>query len=170
MQGQRFNGPQGHREKGNIVMELALAMPLFLLLIAGTLDLGMLFYEKHVITNASREGARIASKATDTGTSVVAQKTQSQVQQVVQGYLNQFALKALDGSPLVLNSSTFNYTWTNTASGMVLTVTLNQIPYKMMLLPNVKVFFGGTRTSGDDAFYLKAQTSMAAEWNTPPSP
>jgi len=91
MQGWRFTDPRNHREKGNVVMELALAMPLFLFLIAGALDLGMLFYEKHVISNASREGARIAAKATDTGTSVVAQRTQSQVQQVVQSYLNQLS-------------------------------------------------------------------------------
>ena len=170
MQSQRFTGPRGRREKGSIIMELALAMPLFLFLIAGALDLGMLVYEKHVITNASREGARAATKATDTGTSVAPQLTQTQVKQIVQNYLDQFAIKGLDGSPLVLDSSTFTYNWTTTSSGTVLTVSLNQIPYKMMLIPNVKTLFGGTRTEGDDAFYLNAQKSMAAEWTSPPSP
>jgi len=170
MRSRQFIGRRGRREKGNVVMELALAMPLFLLIIAGTLDLGMLFYAKHVITNASREGARAAVKAVDTGTNVTAQKTQSQVRQIVQDYVTQFSLKALDGSPLVLDGTTFTYNWTPTSSGTVLTITLNQIPYKMMLLPNVKTFFGGTRTEGDDAFYLSARTSMAAEWTTPPGP
>lgn len=170
MQSRQFTGPRSRREKGNIVMELALAMPLFLLIIAGSLDLGMLFYSKHVITNASREGARAAAKAVDNGTNVMAQKTQSQIRQIVQDYVTQFSITALDGSPLVLNSTTFDYNWTTTSSGTVLTINLNQIPYRMMLLPNVKTFFGGTRTEGDDAFYMSAQTSMAAEWTTPPSP
>jgi hypothetical protein len=72
--------------------------------------------------------------------------------------------------PLTLDATTFSYTWADEASGKVLTVALSQIPCKMMLIPNIKTLFGGTRTSGDDAFYLSAQTSMAAEWTTPPGP
>jgi Flp pilus assembly protein TadG len=137
---------------------------------AGIIDLGLLMWEKHVLTNATREGARAASMAVDTGTNVAAHMTQSQVKQVVQDYVDKFALKNLDGSPLVLNSTNFSYSWTNTGSGRVLNVSLNQVPYEMMLLPNFSTFFGGTRTAGDEGFYLTAQTSMAAEWNTPPGP
>jgi len=163
----RFIGPRSRREQGNVAVELALGMPLLLLLIGGMIDLGLLFWEQHVLTNATREGARAAAKALDTGTAVTAQLTQGQVQQVVQGYLDNFALKNLDGSPLVLNGSEFSYTWTPTGSGTILTVALNQIPYRMMLLPNAKALLGD---SMDDAFYLNAQTSMAAEWTTPPGP
>jgi Flp pilus assembly protein TadG len=141
---------------------------LFLFIMAGNIDQGLLFWEKHVITNATREGARAAAKASDTGTAVVAKLTQAQIKQVVQDYVDRFALKNLDGTPLVLGSGNFTYSWTNTASGMVLNITLNQIPYKMMLLPNFRTFFGGT--AGDEAYYLNAQTSMAAEWTTPPGP
>uniref|UniRef100_A0A7C3Z726 Pilus assembly protein n=1 Tax=Desulfobacca acetoxidans TaxID=60893 RepID=A0A7C3Z726_9BACT len=166
----RLSNPKSRREKGNITIEMALVMPLFLFLMAGIIDLGLLFWEKHVITNATREGARAAAKAKDTGTAVVAQLTKTQVRQVVQDYVNQFNLKALDGSPLVLSDANFSYSWETTPSGQVLHVSLTQIPYKMMLLPNFSTFFGGTRTPGDEAFYLTAQTSMAAEWNNPPSP
>jgi hypothetical protein len=166
----RLSSSHSHRQKGNITLEMALILPLFLFFMGGIIDLGFLFYEKHVITNASREGARAAAKAVDTGTAVAAGMRKSQVQQVVQTYLDQFNLKDLDGSPLVLTSSNFSYTWTNTGSGLVIDVSLNQIPYKMMLLPNFSTFFGGTRTAGDDAYYLSAQTSMAAEWSTPPGP
>ncbi len=161
---------KSRREQGNVAVELALAMPLLLLIIAGVVDLGMLFWEKHVLTNATREGARAAIRAEDTGTAVTAEKTQSQIQQVVQDYLDNFAIKNLDGSNLVLSGGTFDYKWIDTASGKVLTVELKQIPYKMMLLPNTRALFGYTRTAGDDAFYLNAQTSMAAEWTTPPGP
>jgi hypothetical protein len=84
----RFIGPRRRRDQGNITIEMALAMPVFLLLVAGVLDLGMLFWEKHVITNAAREGARAAAKAVDTGTAVTADLTQTQVKQVVHLFLH----------------------------------------------------------------------------------
>ena len=170
MQITRVTGPRAHRQQGSIAVEMAMILPLFLFFMGGAIDMGFLFWEKQVITNASREGARAAAKAVDTGTAVLAQMSQSQVRQVVQDYLDRFNLKNLDGSPFVLGNGNFSYTWTNTGSGLALDVSLSQIPYKMILLPNFSTFFGGTRTSGDDAFYLKAQTSMAAEWSTPPGP
>jgi Flp pilus assembly protein TadG len=166
----RFFGSRSRRERGNLTVEMALAMPVFLFLVGGALDLGMLFWEKHVITNAAREGARAASKAVDTGTAVNASLTQSGVKAVVQNYITQYALKKLDGTALTLNSTNFSYTWADEASGKVLTVSLTQIPCKLMLIPNIKTMFGGTRTTGDDAFYLSAQTSMSAQWTTPPGP
>jgi Flp pilus assembly protein TadG len=166
----RLSGPRHRREQGNVTVEMALAIPVFLLLVAGVFDLGMLYWEKHVITNAAREGARAATKARDIGTAVSADKTQTQVKAVVQNYLNQFALKNLDGSNLVLNSGNFQYNWTTTASGTVLTINLSQIPCQLLLLPSARALVGVPRTSGDDVIMLDAQTSMAAEWSTAPSP
>lgn len=40
------------------MIEFALVLPILLLLVAGTIDVSILFYDKAVITNASREGAR----------------------------------------------------------------------------------------------------------------
>jgi Flp pilus assembly protein TadG len=156
------------REHGNITVELALVLPLLLFLVAGTVDLGLLYWEKHILTNATREGARAAIKAMDTSTGVKAEKTQAQIRQVVQDYLNRFRLKDLNGSNLVLDGNNFSYTWTTNSSGTIVTVALNQIPYKMMLFPNFRTFFGYARQPGDNAFYLKANTIMAAEWVTPP--
>ncbi len=162
-------GPRRRREKGSITMEMALAMPVLLFLIGGIIDLSMLYWEKHVITNAAREGARAAAKAGNSGMALTADLTQSQVKTKVQNYLGQFNIKNLDGTSLSLNGTNFTYTWTDPPD-RVLTVSLNQIPYKMMLIPNIKTLFGEARTTGDDAFYLSAQTSMAAQWSTPPSP
>jgi hypothetical protein len=165
----RLNGLRRRREKGSITMEMALAMPLLLFLIAGVIDLSMLFWEKQVVTNAAREGARAAVKAADDGMAETADLTQSQVRTKVQYYLRQFGIKNLDDTDLTLDASNFEYDL-GTAPDRILTVKLKDIPYKMMLLPNIKTLFGEARTTGDDAFYLSAQTSMAAQWSTPPCP
>jgi len=43
------------------VVEFALILPLFLLLVFGTLEFGRAYYDMHLITNAAREGARLGS-------------------------------------------------------------------------------------------------------------
>ena len=42
-------------------MEFALTLPLLLVVIAGIVDFGFVFQRYEVITNAAREGARLAS-------------------------------------------------------------------------------------------------------------
>jgi hypothetical protein len=163
----RFSGSRRRREKGSITIEMALAMPVLLLMIAGVIDLSMLYWEKNVITNAAREGARAASKAGDDGMSDKADLTISQVKTTVQTYLRKFGIKNLDGTDVTLDGSNFEYQL-GTSPDRVLTVKLNNIPYQMMLLPNIKTLFGASK--GNDVFYLSAQTSMAAQWTTPPSP
>jgi len=54
--GQSFRG-----RRGQSVVEMAMLMPLLLLLVVGVADLGRAFFSYIVITNASREGARYAS-------------------------------------------------------------------------------------------------------------
>lgn len=46
-------------EKGAVAVEFAVIAVLLLTLIFGAIDFGLLFYNKQVITNAAREGARI---------------------------------------------------------------------------------------------------------------
>jgi Flp pilus assembly protein TadG len=156
-----------HGEGGNIAVELGLAIPLLLLMVAGIIDFGMLFWEKHVLTNAAREGARAAARASTGGT---AEQTQSQVRQVVQNYLDKFHMKNDSGTALVLDGSNFSYTWTLGGSGNTVTVALVQIPYRMMLLPNAREIFFGSGNGGPAVFHLNAGTTMAAEWTTTPLP
>ena len=46
------------QQAGNALMEFALVLPIMILIIVGIIDFSLLFYDKAVITNASREGAR----------------------------------------------------------------------------------------------------------------
>jgi len=47
-------------ERGNAMIEFAFVLPLLLVIFAGIVDFGFLFQRYEVITNAAREGARIA--------------------------------------------------------------------------------------------------------------
>ena len=46
-------------ERGQAVIELALTLPLLLLIILGVFDFGLMFQKYEVVTNAAREGARV---------------------------------------------------------------------------------------------------------------
>ena len=48
-------------EKGQAMVEMALVLPILLLLVGGIVDFGWLFYNKLALNNAAREGARYAS-------------------------------------------------------------------------------------------------------------
>src|SRR5437870_1165231 len=48
------------REAGAEIVEFALVLPLLLLVVLGIIDFGFLFQRYEVVTNAAREGARVA--------------------------------------------------------------------------------------------------------------
>src|ERR671937_3089160 len=48
-------------DQGAELVEFALVFPLIMLVLAGILDMGFLFKNYQVVTNAAREGARMAS-------------------------------------------------------------------------------------------------------------
>jgi hypothetical protein len=45
-------------QNGAAMVEFAIVLPLLLILVIGIIEFGVMFYDKAVITNASREGAR----------------------------------------------------------------------------------------------------------------
>ena len=49
-----------HGEQGQAIIEMALTLPLLLLIVLGVFDFGLLFQRFEVVTNAAREGARMA--------------------------------------------------------------------------------------------------------------
>ena len=56
---------KGKSEKGAIAVEMAILLPILVLLLFGSIEFGALLYNKHVVTNASREGARAGIVAQD---------------------------------------------------------------------------------------------------------
>ena len=58
-------------------MELALIVPVLLLLLVGALDLGRVFYSKIAVTNAAKEGAMVASQGASTSEITTAVMTEA---------------------------------------------------------------------------------------------
>ena len=59
------------RRRGAVIVEFALVAPVFLILITGIIELGRAIVVQQLLTNASREGARIAGYDSTTSTSTV---------------------------------------------------------------------------------------------------
>ena len=156
---------QSEREKGTVIVELAIVTPLLLLILAGIIDLGMLFWEREVMTNAAREGARAASRAKLAG---AADKTVAQVRTIVQTYLRSNNVKNTSGGDITLTTTNCTYTWDLTKTPIILTVRLIDIPVKMMMLPNIQTLFPGSGGVSNEV-KLNATITMGAEWVTPPS-
>ena len=55
-------------ETGQALVEFTMIIPIFLLLIFGLVDFGRAFYTWLIVTNAAREGARVAAVQSDTST------------------------------------------------------------------------------------------------------
>lgn len=70
-------------KKGAALVEFALLLPLLLLLVAGSIEFGLIFYNKQVITNASREGARAGITPNPDGTI-----NQALIKNTVKAYCN----------------------------------------------------------------------------------
>lgn len=58
----RIRRQRRRRTRGQSLVELALILPVLMLLVAATIDLGRIFYSQITITNAAREGAMEASR------------------------------------------------------------------------------------------------------------
>ena len=70
-------GTASRSRRGQAAVELALVLPLLLLVIFGAVEFGTAMYDKQVVTNASREAARAAivgttPRLTDVGVKLVA--------------------------------------------------------------------------------------------------
>ena len=72
-----------NRRAGQAVVEFALILPVFLLMLFGAIEFGRAYYTVHLLTNAAREGAR---------TGALPDKVESDVQGAVNDFLNGAAL------------------------------------------------------------------------------
>jgi Flp pilus assembly protein TadG len=79
-------------EHGGALVEFAIVMPLLMLIVGGIIDFGTLYYNKQVLTNASREGARAAvvRQLDADGNKIIIQE--SDIQTTVENYCGNHGL------------------------------------------------------------------------------
>lgn len=132
------------RQEGQSLVEFALILPVFLILLFGVIEFGLLLYNQHVITNASREGARygIVVRAP--------RRTAAEITAVVDTYCADHMVTFGPETP-----PTTNVAFTTQSFGDDLTVEVT-FHYDFLLLPNfIANFMGGTD--------LRAHTTMKYE-------
>ena len=133
-------------EKGAELVEFALVFPLLLLVMFGIMDFGLLFQRYETVTNAAREGARIA---------VLPGYAQADVQARVTQYL---AASGLTATP------TFAYTAPQALNvgGACVTITGVTVgyPHEYLFIGGIVGLFGG---SGFTTTTLTATARMRYE-------
>lgn len=87
--GRKYSRPRRarRRARGQSLVEFALVLPIFLLILSGIMDFGFLLYSRMTVINAAREGARVGITYSETPTQIPAHVT-SQVTGAGGGLLN----------------------------------------------------------------------------------
>jgi Flp pilus assembly protein TadG len=113
-------------QKGGALVEFAIVLPLLLVLVFGMIEFSIMFYDKAVITNASREGAR-AGIVYDFPDRITTGEISSTVSTYCSGRLITF------GST---NQETTTVSGSCVNAGDTISVTVT-FPYEFLLLPNL---------------------------------
>lgn len=74
--------------RGQAIIEFAFILPIMLILVVGIIEFGVIYYDQAMLTNASREGARVAVeyRGKDGGGACI-QVSQSEIDTAVNDYL-----------------------------------------------------------------------------------
>jgi Flp pilus assembly protein TadG len=136
-------------ESGAELIEFALAFPLLLLVVFGIIDFGLLFQKYEAVTDAAREGARIAVLP-DYAANLTANVTERVNQYLDAAGLTDPARSVTVGGPTALTVGG------NCVSTYSVTVTY---PYGYSFVGGIASYFGATLNPGT----LTATTSMRAE-------
>ena len=127
-------------QKGAAAVEFAIILPLLLILLFGIIEFGLILYDKAMITNASREGARAGIVFDPDGIS------DAEIKNVVNNYCSGHLVTFGE-------SSTIGITITRAGGNLTVNVTYT---YAFLVLPNFV-----TGIVGD--MNLAAQTIMRME-------
>lgn len=154
-------------ENGASAVEFALVLPLLLLITFGIIEFSVLLYDKAVITNASREGARagIAYDTYDDGTpdGEYRSPNQGEIEKIIARYLNcpNEDITQPPTPPRLINFAAANVVTVDPIvdDGEYLTVTVNY-PYEFLLFPDLSSLFGGNFSG---TMNLSATTVMRFE-------
>ena len=115
---------------GQSLVEFALVLPLLVILTFGIIEFGLILFDKAVITNASREGARVGIVAQDrSNIALIKTQIENTVRNYAEAHLITFGNRA---TALQVDEPTF---LPDTTFGSNLTVTV-RYNYEFVVLPN----------------------------------
>jgi Flp pilus assembly protein TadG len=140
-------------EMGAELVEFALVFPLLLLVVLGIVDFGFLFQQYEVVTNAAREGARIAVLPDYSG----ADAQQRAVDYLTAAGLTDAGRTSAAGAPQPVNIGG------NCMSTVTVTVTY---PHQFVFLSGIGAYFGSTFGTAT----LRASSTMRTEVVAGPCP
>ena len=113
------------REQGSVLIETAMTLPLLLLVTVAIFELGRAYQAQETLTNAAREGARLAVKP-----NVLATDIQTRVKQ----YLTDGQLSNVANATVTVN---INATITMGASNVSASIVTVDLPYQFTVLSPV---------------------------------
>jgi Flp pilus assembly protein TadG len=118
-------------QSGASAIEFALILPVLLLFLFGIIEFSVLFYNKAIITNASREGARYGITYLDNSTTTGSHPEEDLIIAKVNNYVNNGSLLISFGNTPTVRTEVDGE---NGAAGSDLTVTV-EYDYDFLILP-----------------------------------
>ena len=137
-------------ERGQALLETAITLPIVLLVAVAIFEFGRAYQTLQIVTNAAREGARIA---------ILAGTTDNDVRTRVKGYLQNGQLGNANSSIIDINRASTVTVGTGTASASIVTV---NYPFSFMVLNPVARLITRTSTMGS-AFTMTVSAQMRNE-------
>ncbi len=126
----RGTARQPTQRRGTALIEFSLVLPMLLAIIFGIIEFSIVFYDKAVITNASREAARAGIAYT------IPRQTTAQIQAIAVGYCGNSLISFTSATP-----PTVTVTGTG-VTGTSLKVTVNYTYHGLLLGDLISVITG----------------------------
>lgn len=151
------------KERGTAVVEFAVVLPLLVVFLFAIIEFSILFFDKAMLTNASREGARVGIVFVgDRGDSAVLNAVEKDIKTTIEDYCASSLISFSDSSKLSIKTTWSDGPDSNTAtydSGDILTVEVTY-NFNFLMFSKVITLIGG---SFSDVVNLEAVTIMRLE-------
>jgi hypothetical protein len=146
-------------QKGAALIEFALVLPILLVLVFGIIEFGFLLYNKAVITNASREGAREGILFAPRASGVLT----ADVEDKVTTYSDNWMIPKTNDPTTAVSGPCIAAAYDERA-GLQLIVTVSY-DYPFIVFPNIIKLVGGNMDSllTDGSLKISARASMRCE-------